>query len=60
MTFQDLILKLTGFWAEQGAVVVQPYDMEMGAGTMHPETFFPGPWPHALEGRLCAALPPAR
>ena len=48
MTFQDLILKLTGFWAEQGAVVVQPYDMEMGAGTMHPETFFrvlgPTPW----------------
>lgn len=48
MTFQDLILKLTGFWAEQGAVVAQPYDMEMGAGTMHPETFFrvlgPTPW----------------
>lgn len=40
MTFQDLIAKLTGFWADQGAVVVQPYDMEMGAGTMHPETFF--------------------
>ena len=48
MTFQNLILKLTGFWADQGAVVAQPYDMEMGAGTMHPETFFrvlgPTPW----------------
>ena len=48
MTFQDLIAKLTGYWADQGAVVVQPYDMEMGAGTMHPETFFrvlgPTPW----------------
>ena len=48
MTFQDLITKLTGFWGEQGAVVAQPYDMEMGAGTMHPETFFrvlgPTPW----------------
>ena len=40
MTFQELIAKLTGFWADQGAVVAQPYDMEMGAGTMHPETFF--------------------
>ena len=40
MTFQELIAKLTGYWAGQGAVVVQPYDMEMGAGTMHPETFF--------------------
>ena len=48
MTFQQLIAKLTGYWADQGAVVVQPYDMEMGAGTMHPETFFrvlgPAPW----------------
>ncbi len=40
MTFQDLIAKLSGFWAAKGAVVAQPYDMEMGAGTMHPETFF--------------------
>lgn len=40
MTFQDLIARLTGYWADQGAVVAQPYDMEMGAGTMHPETFF--------------------
>ena len=40
MTFQELIAKLTGYWADQGAVVAQPYDMEMGAGTMHPETFF--------------------
>ncbi|MDE2882477.1 MAG: glycine--tRNA ligase subunit alpha [Acidobacteriota bacterium] len=48
MTFQELIAKLTGYWADQDAVVVQPYDMEMGAGTMHPETFFrvlgPAPW----------------
>ena len=48
MNFQDLILTLTRIWAGQGAVVVQPYDMELGAGTMHPETFFrvlgPDPW----------------
>ncbi|MCY4627511.1 MAG: glycine--tRNA ligase subunit alpha [Acidobacteria bacterium] len=40
MTFQDLIARLTRYWADQGAVVAQPFDMEMGAGTMHPETFF--------------------
>lgn len=40
MTFQDLIATLTGLWARRGAVLVQPYDMELGAGTMHPETFF--------------------
>ncbi len=48
MIFQDLILSLSRFWAERGVVVHQPYDQEMGAGTMHPETFFrvlgPDPW----------------
>ncbi len=39
MTFQELILGLTRFWARRGVVVQQPYDVEMGAGTMHPETF---------------------
>ena len=38
-TFQDLILTLQSFWAEQGCVVLQPYDMEMGAGTFHTATF---------------------
>jgi glycyl-tRNA synthetase alpha chain len=48
VNFQDLVLALTHFWAERGVVVHQPYDLEMGAGTMHPETFFrvlgPEPW----------------
>ncbi len=39
LTFQDLILKLQNFWASKGCVVVQPYDMEMGAGTFHTATF---------------------
>ena len=39
ITFQDLILKLQSFWAKQGCVVLQPYDMEMGAGTFHTATF---------------------
>jgi glycyl-tRNA synthetase alpha chain len=47
-SFQDLILRLQRFWAEQGCVVVQPYDMEVGAGTFHPATTLralgPEPW----------------
>ena len=37
-SFQDLILELQRFWAEQGCVILQPYDMEVGAGTFHPAT----------------------
>ena len=39
MTFQNLILKLSEFWASRGCVLQQPLDIEVGAGTMHPETF---------------------
>lgn len=48
ITFQELIFALERFWAEWGCVVMQPYDMEMGAGTFHPATFLrsigPEPW----------------
>ncbi len=37
-SFQDLILRLHAFWAAQGCVILQPYDVEMGAGTFHPAT----------------------
>jgi glycyl-tRNA synthetase alpha chain len=37
-TFQDIILALSRYWAEQGCVVLQPYDTEVGAGTFHPAT----------------------
>lgn len=47
-TFQDLILALQRYWASQGCAVLQPYDMEVGAGTFHPATFLrsigPEPW----------------
>jgi glycyl-tRNA synthetase alpha chain len=47
-TFQELILSLQNYWAEQGCVLQQPYDMEVGAGTFHPATFLraigPEPW----------------
>ncbi len=39
LTFQELILTLQNFWASKGCVVIQPYDMEMGAGTFHTATF---------------------
>jgi glycyl-tRNA synthetase alpha chain len=39
LTFQELILRLQTFWAEHGCVLQQPYDVEVGAGTMAPETF---------------------
>ena len=48
MTFQDLILSLQHYWADRGCVILQPYDMPMGAGTFHPATFLraigPEPW----------------
>ncbi len=39
MTFQELILTLQNYWAEKGCVILQPYDMEVGAGTFHTATF---------------------
>ena len=38
-SFQDIILKLKRYWADRGCVVQEPYDIEVGAGTMCPETF---------------------
>ena len=37
-SFQDLILTLQDYWAKQGCAILQPYDMEVGAGTLHPAT----------------------
>jgi glycyl-tRNA synthetase alpha chain len=48
VTLQDLILKLSAFWASRGCLIQQPLDLEVGAGTSHPETLFrvlgPRPW----------------
>ena len=56
-SFQALILKLQSFWAEQGCVILQPYDLEVGAGTFHPATTLrslgPEPW-------KCAYVQPSR
>ena len=50
LTFQELILRLQQFWAERGCILQQPYDVEVGAGTMSPETFLRvlGPKPYSV------------
>jgi len=50
LTFQELVLRLQSFWAENGCVLQQPYDVEVGAGTMAPETFLRvlGPKPYRV------------
>lgn len=50
LSFQDLIFCLQEFWAKRGCVIQQPYDVEVGAGTMHPETFLRvlGPQPYRV------------
>ncbi|WP_419419118.1 glycine--tRNA ligase subunit alpha [Legionella sp. D16C41] len=56
-TFQDIILTLQNYWAKHGCVILQPLDMEVGAGTFHPATFLraigPEPW-------ACAYVQPSR
>jgi glycyl-tRNA synthetase alpha chain len=50
LTFQELLFRLQSFWAERGCVIQQPYDVEVGAGTMAPETFLrvQGPKPYKV------------
>ena len=50
LTFQNLLLKLEEYWANRDCVLQQPYDIEVGAGTMHPETFLRvlGPEPYRV------------
>lgn len=57
LTFQDIILTLQRYWSEQGCAILQPLDLEVGAGTFHPGTFLraigPEPW-------ACAYVQPCR
>ena len=50
LTFQGLLLKLEEYWASRDCILQQPYDVEVGAGTMHPETFLRvlGPMPYRV------------
>ncbi len=49
VTFQQLIMTLQQYWADQGCVVLQPYDMEVGAGTFHPATFLAAVGPEPIR-----------
>ena len=53
-TFQGLILTLQAFWAKQGCLILQPYDMEVGAGLIRRRSL--RGWPAPLARRLCAAF----
>ena len=57
LSFQDIILTLQHYWSDQGCAILQPYDMEVGAGTFHPATTLrslgPKPW-------KCAYVQPSR
>jgi glycyl-tRNA synthetase alpha chain len=57
LSFQDLILELHAYWSARGCVILQPYDVEVGAGTLHPATVLralgPKPW-------RCAYVQPSR
>jgi len=56
-SFQEIILTLSGYWADQGCVVLQPYDMEVGAGTSHPATLLRALGPDDWK---CAYVQPSR
>ena len=49
LNFQDMILQLQQYWAKQGCVLMQPYDIEMGAGTFHPSTFLGAVGPEPMR-----------
>jgi hypothetical protein len=54
-TFQEMIFVLQRYWADQGCVILEPYDMEVGAGTFHTATFLraigPEPWSTTISSR---------
>ena len=57
LSFQDIILTLQNFWASHGCVILQPYDMEVGAGTFHPATTLRALGPKSWN---CAYVQPSR
>ena len=58
LTFQQIILTLQQYWGKQGCALLQPYDMEVGAGTSHTATFLralgPEPWKAAMYSQAAA------
>jgi len=50
LTFQEMVLRLKQYWSDRGCIIAEPYDVEVGAGTMAPETFLRvlGPKPYRV------------
>ena len=59
-SFQGLILALQQYWANWGCVILQPYDMEVGAGTFHPATTLRALGPMAKTPTGCSTTPNSR
>ena len=59
MTLQEIVFALQRYWSERGCLIHQPWDAEVGAGTMHPETFLRVLGTEALAGGLRPAVAPA-
>jgi len=59
-SFQEVIFKLKQYWADRGAIIQEPYDVEVGAGTMCPETFLRvlGPHPYRVAYVQPSRRPP--
>ena len=55
-SFQDIIMDLQKFWGKYGCVILQPYDLEVGAGTFHPATTLRSLRPQTLEGCVCTTI----
>jgi len=55
VTFQELITNLSDFWIKQGCILAQPYDVEVGAGTMNPILSLEY-WGQSLAGSLCGTI----
>jgi len=58
LTFQDLVLNLQKFWADRGCVLQQPYDIEVGAGTMARRPFCASWAPSHTKSRMCSPRAP--
>ena len=55
-TFQETIFKLKRYWSDRGAIIQEPYDVEVGAGTMCPETFLRVLGPSRIGWRMCSQV----
>ena len=60
VTMQDALLALTNYWTDRGCMIVQPFNTEVGAGTLNPATFLRVLGPGAVAGRVRRAVGPAR